>query len=523
MVWLRSLIVLLPVMSGRVSAAIGPTAVLEIQNADVAPDGFTRTAVLANDDVPGPLITGSKGDTFSIDVQNQLTSNTLDLVTSIHWHGIFQTDTNYADGGAFVNQCPIVPGENFTYVFPTIDQTGTYWYHSHFKAQYCDGLRGALVIYDPDDPQADLYDVDDDSTVITLADWYHFSSLDAPAIPVPSATLINGIGRYIGGPNVSLATVTVTSGSRYRLRLVSISCDPDFTFSIDGHNLTVIEVDGINHQPLVVDSIQIFAGQRYSVVLNADQDIGNYWIRAVPNIGNTNFTNLANLAILSYAGADPDNTTDPTVNIPTSVLRLNETGLHPFVSTPVPGDAFPGGADRNINLNVALSADFTQFLVNGVAYESPSVPVLLQILNGATAEELLPSGSIYPLDFNQSVELTFSGGAGGANTGGPHPVHLHGHAFHVVRSAGNATYNYVDPVIRDVVSLGDANDNVTIRFQTDNPGPWFLHCHIDWHLEKGFAVVFAEAVPEVPTTVNPPDSWRNLCPVYEDFLNVTAS
>jgi iron transport multicopper oxidase len=46
----------------------------------------------------------------------------------------------------------------------------------------------------------------------------------------------------------------------YRLRLVSISCDPNFVFSIDGHNMTIIEVDGQNHQPLTVDSIQIFAG-----------------------------------------------------------------------------------------------------------------------------------------------------------------------------------------------------------------------------------------------------------------------
>jgi len=37
---------------------------------------------------------------------------------------------------------------------------GTYWYHSHFEAQYCDGLRGALIIDDPDDPQESLYDVD---------------------------------------------------------------------------------------------------------------------------------------------------------------------------------------------------------------------------------------------------------------------------------------------------------------------------------------------------------------------------
>ena len=67
---------------------------------------------------------------------------------------------------------------------------------------------------------------------------------------------------------MDLAVVNVTQGSRYRFRLVSISCDPNFTFSIDGHNMTVIEVDAVNHEPLVVDSIQIFAGQRYSFVVS---------------------------------------------------------------------------------------------------------------------------------------------------------------------------------------------------------------------------------------------------------------
>lgn len=52
------------------------------------------------------------------------------------------------------------------------------------------------------------------------------------------------------------------------MRLVSVSCDPNFLFAIDGHNMTIIEVDGITHKPLVVDSIQIFAGeclQRYYI------------------------------------------------------------------------------------------------------------------------------------------------------------------------------------------------------------------------------------------------------------------
>jgi iron transport multicopper oxidase len=77
---------------------------------------------------------------------------------------------------------------------------GTYWYHSHFKNQYCDGLRGALIVDDPNDPQKYLYDVDNgekdvwkgsftglrfppDDTVITLADWYHYLSTEAPPVP----------------------------------------------------------------------------------------------------------------------------------------------------------------------------------------------------------------------------------------------------------------------------------------------------------------------------------------------------
>lgn len=70
------------------------------------------------------------------------------------------------------------------------------------------------------------------------------------------------------------------------------------------------------------------------------------------------------------------------------------------------------------------------------------------------------------------------------------------HSFHVVRSAGQNTSNYIDPIVRDTVNTGNMGDNVTIRFTTDNPGPWFLHCHIDWHLEAGFAVVLAEGMNE---------------------------
>ena len=90
------------------------------------------------------------------------------------------------------------------------------------------------------------------------------------------AVLINGLGRYAGGDAVDLAVISVTQGKRYRFRLVSISCDPNFTFSIDNHNMTVIEVDGTESVPVTVDSLTIYSAQRFSVVVTMDQPVDNY-------------------------------------------------------------------------------------------------------------------------------------------------------------------------------------------------------------------------------------------------------
>nr|AAW28936.1 laccase A [Trametes sp. 420] len=486
--------------SRLVAGAIGPVADLTISNANISPDGFTRSAVVMNNQFPGPLVTGNKGANFQINVIDNLTNDTMLTATTIHWHGFFQKGTNWADGGAFVNQCPISKGNSFLYDFSAPDQAGTFWYHSHLSTQYCDGLRGPMVVYDPSDPHKSLYDVDDDSTIITLADWSHTAARLGPRFPFGGdSTLINGLGRFAGATTTAdLAVITVTKGKRYRFRLVSLSCDPNFTFQIQGHSLSVIEADAVNVNPVTADSIQIFAGQRYSFVLNADQDVGNYWLWAVPNIGTVSVSGGVNSAILRYDGADP---VEPDAADPSSSNLLQETSLVPLTDVAAPGTAVVGGVDYALNLD--FSFDGTDFFVNGATFTSPTVPILLQIMSGAqSAADLLPSGSVFALPANSVVELSFPITATNA-PGAPHPFHLHGHTFYVVRSAGSTDYNYVNPPQRDVVSTGTAGDNVTIRFRTDNPGPWFLHCHIDFHLEAGFAVVFAEDVPNVASANTP--------------------
>jgi iron transport multicopper oxidase len=119
--------------------------------------------------------------------------------------------------------------------------------------------------------------------VITLADWYDRNSQDVGiATEGHNATLINGAGRTFpinpnaNATNVPLAVVSVTKGKRYRFRVINMSSDPGYLFSIDQHNFTIIEADGENVVPHAVDALQIFAGQRYSLVFHADQPVGNY-------------------------------------------------------------------------------------------------------------------------------------------------------------------------------------------------------------------------------------------------------
>ncbi|TFK67402.1 Cu-oxidase-domain-containing protein [Pluteus cervinus] len=312
-----------------------------------------------------------------------------------------------------------------------------------------------------------------ESTVITLADWYHTPALAGPSLPRPDTTLISGKGRWGSDPTADLAVINVAAGNRYRFRLVSISCDPQFDFSIDGHSLTIIEADGVSTEPYTVDKLTIFAGQRYSFILEANQNVGNYWIRALPNIQSIRgqrFENGVNSAILRYDTA-PD--AEPTTFELSNPTVLNEADLRPFVTTPAVGVHELGAADINLTLNMTFQNG--AFSINNATFiPSNNMSVLLQILSGArTPQELLPAGSVIELERNRVVELTIPALA----VGGPHPMHLHGHTFQVIRSAGSNQLNWDNPISRDVVSSGTSG-SIVIRFTTDNPGPWILHWYV---------------------------------------------
>ncbi len=88
-----------------------------------APDCVERLIIAINGQFPSPTIQAVQGDTVVVNLKNNLPTEGV----TIHWHGISQKGTPFSDGAAFVSQCPINPGEIFTYKF-VVDKVRGYPY-----------------------------------------------------------------------------------------------------------------------------------------------------------------------------------------------------------------------------------------------------------------------------------------------------------------------------------------------------------------------------------------------------------
>ncbi|KAK7464894.1 hypothetical protein VKT23_006103 [Stygiomarasmius scandens] len=487
---------------------------LDITNEDLAPDGFTRSTIVANGTYPGPPILATKGQTLLVTANNRLTDSSMRLSTSLDFDGIFFNGENlYNEGTPFVTNCPVGPNTTYTYEVPLGNQTGTYWYHSQLSVQYLDGLRGPLIIYDPEDPLADLYDVDDESTIIQVGDWWHNSSIpllqsfnDTGIIPVSDSGTINGVGRFNGGPEVPFPVINVEPGKRYRFRIINQSVRSVFTVGFDNHNMTVIAADGQETEPHVVDSIEMLAGQRYDVVVTADQPIANYWLNA-PYVGgaatrNPNQNATLNRAIVRYAGA-PDAEPEGPFTAPSVDGALLESDLRPLVPMAAPEPT------HNLSFTLEVTDGKAIWHINGVQYIPPKEPTLLQVLEGASNETdfdenentfVFPPGSVVQVDFPPSDDDD------------AHPFHLHGMNFFVVKSNTSEAINTENPIRRDTVAAGQAG--TTVRFILDQPGPFFFHCHIFWHMQAGLGSVMLNDPEGTRAVVKPTPEWEALCPAY---------
>ncbi|KAL4771053.1 Cupredoxin [Aspergillus nidulans var. acristatus] len=493
---------------------------LVAENTILAPDGYERQVLVFNGTLPGPLIEANWGDELVIHVTNGLEHNG----TAIHWHGIWQRGTNEYDGVPGVTQCPISPGQTYTYRFRAT-QYGTTWYHSHFSLQLADGLFGPLVIHGP--ASAD-YDVD--LHPVFISDWYHksafilweestrYGGFPVRANAVPPTGLFNG--SKVFGRGGRRSEVFVEKGKKYRLRLIDSSVDGWMKFSIDGHKLTVISADLVPVEPYETDAVILTSGQRYDVVFESNQEIGNYWTRVIYQTAcnELDIENADIRGILRYAGAEiSDPTSSQWPSIRNSCGDEPYDKLVPYVKRTV------GKAAGQENLNVGWYYDLPELYFHWTL----NTKALTIDWENPTNKLIYNNESVFPTEYNiyevpNKDQWTYWVIQDVGLVNAYHPFHLHGHDFFIL-AQGRGLYtplvklNRDNPPRRDTATMA-GNGFLVIAFESDNPGSWLMHCHIAWHASQNLALQFVERESEIGPLIEPViGDIERVCKEWEEY------
>eukprot|EP00199_Chlamydomonas_sp_CCMP681_P000320 CAMPEP_0119105092 /NCGR_PEP_ID=MMETSP1180-20130426/3149_1 /TAXON_ID=3052 ORGANISM="Chlamydomonas cf sp, Strain CCMP681" /NCGR_SAMPLE_ID=MMETSP1180 /ASSEMBLY_ACC=CAM_ASM_000741 /LENGTH=596 /DNA_ID=CAMNT_0007090057 /DNA_START=170 /DNA_END=1960 /DNA_ORIENTATION=+ len=244
----------------------------------------------------------------------------------------------WADGTAYVSQCPLPSGANQTISFLADESPGTYLWHDHSAANRANGLTGALILDLPNvtPPIADPIPIDGEFTVF-VTDW---SDQDANVgamllnRPIDSAKVTNDSGSFVGGGrpsallingkgvaadcgfevhtgvkspyeppicNVTKMSVApsvacpsgatheqynVEPGKQYLFRLINAGSSLYTTVCFEGHKVQLITADAtpINWVFLSNGCIDMNTGQRYDILLTTlavtTAAPSTYWISA---------------------------------------------------------------------------------------------------------------------------------------------------------------------------------------------------------------------------------------------------
>ncbi|KAF2203618.1 hypothetical protein GQ43DRAFT_411263 [Delitschia confertaspora ATCC 74209] len=473
----------------------------DITNTTITPDGVSRTALVVNGQMPGPAIEANWGDTIIVTVNNKLTDNG----TSIHFHGIRQFNSNQYDGVPSITQCPIAPGESMTYRW-IADSYGTSWYHSHFALQTWMGVFGPIIIHGP---TAKGYDVD--AGTVMLQDWSH-KTVDSlfPAAQkngtggpqIMDNGLINGMNTW-GSESAANSTgrrfewdATVVPGQTYLLRIVNAAIQSTYKFYIDGHTLEVISMDFTPIKPYKTKILKISIGQRYEVLVKADQPVGDYWMRSDNQNACGAVTTQAKdiKGIIRYVGSAGGTPTSTAYSYTDECTDEPMISLAPILSLSPTNKALE--IDYNVTFGVNDKNMFKWYLENSTFESKYSSPTLLSFLENSTAHTV--SNNLF-LDLPNAGEWIYIVLESALNL--PHPIHLHGHDFFIM-AQGSGTYSpstplqFKNPPRRDT-ALMPGGGFLVIAFVTENPGAWLLHCHIGWHQSMGFALQILEMKGEI--------------------------
>ncbi|RVW33739.1 Laccase-17 [Vitis vinifera] len=468
----------------------------------------TKSIISVNGRFPGPPVVAREGDRVVVKVDNKVSNN-----VTIHWHGVRQLRSAWADGPTYVTQCPIQTGQTYTYNFTITGQRGTLLWHAHISWLRAT-LYGPIIIL-PRRNESYPFPKPHKEVTIIFGEWWN-----ADPEAVISQALQSG-----GGPNVSDAytinglpgplyncsskdtyKLKVKPGKTYLLRLINAALNDELFFSIANHTLTVVEGDATYVKPFDTNVVVITPGQTTNVLLKTKPYFPNstFLMAARPYFtGQGTFDNSTTAGILEYV--NPSKPTSSQTNFPSS----NQPS---HLSIPMPPPLSPTSPENSVAWLMLNSlqtspklwtSDFSSLLDLGPTHNGvyttdfPTYPPVPFNYTGTPPNNTMVTNGtrVVVLPFNTSVELVMQDTSIlGAES---HPFHLHGYNFYVVgQGIGNydpntdpVNFNLVDPVERNTFGV-PAGGWVAIRFQADNPGVWFMHCHLDVHTSWGLRMAW---------------------------------
>ncbi|KAJ0770612.1 putative laccase [Helianthus annuus] len=522
----------------------------------------SKSIITVNGKFPGPRIIAREGDRLVIKVVNHVPSN-----ISIHWHGIRQLRSGWADGPAYITQCPIQTGQSYVYNFTISGQRGTLWYHAHVS-WIRSTLYGPIVILPKRNTSYPFVKPYKEVPII-FGEWWKADTeavinqaLQTGAGPNNSdAYTINGLPGPLYNCSSPKETfrLKVKPGKTYLLRLINAALNDELFFKITNHTFTVVDADASYVKPFETDTIFITPGQTSNVLLKTKNLTSNtrFLMAARPysTAASGTFDNTTVAGVLEYNSNNmplSNNSTKglalpplPAINA-TSYVANWTNKLRSLGNLQFPVNV-PQTIENNYFFTVGLGSDpcpknqtcqgpnGTKFAasVNNVSFTLPTTALLQARYFGNSKGVFSTNLPSFPLNkfnytgtppnntvvshgtkvvvlpYNTTVELVMQGTSilGAEN----HPLHLHGFNFYVVgQGTGNfnsstdpAKYNLVDPVERNTVGV-PSGGWVAVRFRADNPGVWFMHCHIEIHLSWGLRLAWVVMDGKLPNQKLPP-------------------
>jgi len=544
-----------------VSPAHAATYELSVDPVIIDTGQFTREGIGYNGASPGPVLRFKEGEDVTIKV-----TNNLNVDTSIHWHGLILPFE--MDGVPTISYDGIEPGETFTYNFPIV-QSGTYWFHSHSGFQEPDGAYGAIIIepskrepfrYDreyviqltdahphagsrimrnlkmmPDYYNRQQQTLDDffedadkngfDATVADRLAWGDMRMMPADIEDVQGFTpLINGKSAEQNW------TGLFEPGERIRLRFINSSAMAYFDIRIPGLEMTVVNADGNNVQPVKVDEFRIAVAETYDVIVRPREDkpftifaesMGRTayargtlapaegLVADVPEMREPPLLTMADMSLAhdmggmdhsGMTGMDHSNMTDMGASSMegmdhsnmSSMENMDHSNMAGMTDKPDPFYASGSGLMPSA-ANGGKFLSYADLKAQKPLYDLREATREIEIRLTGNMERYIWSinGKKYQdeeeirLQYGERVRFKFVN-----ETMMTHPMHLHG--MWSILDTGAGKWNPVKHVVS--VSPGTV---VYMETEVDAPGQWAFHCHLSYHAAAGmFRKVVVEGGPE---------------------------